>query len=291
MTESEKSECNWIVSYVEKKANWRFPPGFDPAIVSARLTFDPLFATQRPFFFYLTIAVVNYLTHGILWLVGYSRRREYDVGSQSIYHRPSRAAKKGLPIIFIHGIGIGFPHYLGLILSFPQDCDVYLVEWPHVAMQFSYSVPTIDDTVGTITRVLRDDRHPAACFIGHSLGTTAVSWMLKSASAHLVASSILIDPVTFLLCDPTVATSFVYNDPETTLDFMMHFFVSRELFIANALSRHFNWSQNIMFVEDLAANVRDNPISEALPTVQHTVSKNTHTVLILSITVFVSVCR
>lgn len=51
--------------------------------------------------------------------------------------------------------------------------------------------------------------------------------MLHSPSAHLVASSILIDPVTFLLCDPTVATSFVYNDPETALDMLMHFFVSR----------------------------------------------------------------
>lgn len=75
--------------------------------------------------------------------------------------------------------------------------------------------------------MLADDHHPAACFIGHSLGTTAIAWMLHSPSAHLVASSILIDPVTFLLCDPTVATSFVYNDPETALDMLMHFFVSR----------------------------------------------------------------
>jgi hypothetical protein len=51
--------------------------------------------------------------------------------------------------------------------------------------------------------------------------------MLKSSSADLVASTVLIDPVTFLLCDPTVATSFVYNDPQTALDFLMHFFVSR----------------------------------------------------------------
>ena len=31
----------------------------------------------------------------------------------------------------------------------------------------------------------------------------------------------------------------------------MHFTLSRELFIANALSRHFEWSNNILFVEDL----------------------------------------
>lgn len=68
-----------------------------------------------------------------------------------------------------------------------------------------------------------------------------------------VASTVLMDPVVFLLCDPTVATSFIYKDPRTTMDFMTHFFVARELFIANALSRNFNWSHNILFIEELSA--------------------------------------
>jgi len=50
-----------------------------------------------------------------------------------------------------------------------------------------------------------------------------------------------------------VATNVVYKEPKNTIDFLMHFFVARELFIANALSRHFNWSHNILFVEDLSA--------------------------------------
>ena len=33
--------------------------------------------------------------------------------------------------------GIGFAHYMGLIMSFPRDVDIYLVEWPHVAMQMA----------------------------------------------------------------------------------------------------------------------------------------------------------
>ena len=41
------------------------------------------------------------------------------------------------------------------------------------------------------------------------------------------------------------------QDPTNTMDLCMHFFLSRELFIANALSRHFEWSNNILFVEDL----------------------------------------
>ena len=68
-----------------------------------------------------------------------------------------------------------------------------------------------------------------------------------------VSSTVLVDPVTFLLCDPMVATNVVYKEPKNTIDFLMHFFVARELFIANALSRHFNWSHNILFVEDLSA--------------------------------------
>lgn len=49
-------------------------------------------------------------------------------------------------------------------------------------------------------------------------GTTAVSWMVHHHEGKKkVAATVLLDPVTFLLCDPTVATTFVYKDPTTTL--------------------------------------------------------------------------
>ena len=72
-----------------------------------------------------------------------------------------------------------------------------------------------------------------------------------------VYSTVLLDPVIFLLCDPTVATTFVYKDPQSCVDLVMHYFLSRELFIANALSRHFQWSHNILFVEDLLSRDGD----------------------------------
>lgn len=60
------------------------------------------------------------------------------------------------------------------------------------------------------------------------IGTALVSWMLHDAQGcRRVHSTVLIDPVTFLLCEPTVATSFVYKNPTTELEFMMHYFVSR----------------------------------------------------------------
>jgi len=255
----EVEHNNQLVAYVEKEANWSFPPGFAKDMPSARLTIDPVFATQRPFYFYATIYILNMSAHLALNLLGFTRKREYDTPAQSIYHRKATIKTKhsdddeiAKPIVFIHGIGIGFAHYMGLIMAFPRDVDVYLVEWPHVAMQLTDKAPTIEESVSTMIRMLNDGHHPQACFVAHSLGTTALSWMLHDPiGCKMVASSVMLDPVTFLLCDPTVATSFVYKDPTTTIDFLMHFFLSRELFIANALSRHFQWSHNIMFVEDL----------------------------------------
>lgn len=116
------------------------------------------------------------------------------------------------------------------------------------------SAPDIEDSVNAMIKAFDTDGHQKACLAAHSLGNTFISWMLHHPVAcKRVYSTILVDPVTFLLCDPTVATTVVYKEPSTTMDFLMHFFVARELFIANALSRHFNWSHNIVFVEDLSA--------------------------------------
>jgi pimeloyl-ACP methyl ester carboxylesterase len=122
------------------------------------------------------------------------------------------------------------------------------------SLQMASTAPSPDDSVGAIMTVLDTDGHDKACIVAHSLGCTVASWLLHHPVAcRRVSATVLIDPVTFLLCDPTVATKVVYKDPVNTLDFLMHFFVARELFIANALSRHFNWSHNIIFVEDLSA--------------------------------------
>ena len=48
-----------------------------------------------------------------------------------------------------------------------------------------------------------------------------------------------------------IATSVVYHEPFKSVEFLLHYFVARELNIAYAISRHFEWSQNIVFFEEL----------------------------------------
>jgi hypothetical protein len=105
-----------------------------------------------------------------------------------------------------------------------------------------------------------------------------VAWLLKDkASAPLVKSTVLLDPVTFVLFDPAIAFNFIHRTPSNvmqvvlccdplcwvatgraalqpgcTVQLLIHYFVSREMFIAHTLCRHFSWSHNVIFMPDLA---------------------------------------
>jgi len=136
----------------------------------------------------------------------------------------------------VHGIGIGFAHYLCLLARLPRSSACYLVEWPHVCMQVVDDVASVDVTVNALANLLRSDGHGeddnngsgggvvdnsigGATFVGHSLGSTCVAWMLHDPHAkQLVKSAILLDPVTFLLMNPGIAYNFLHRPPASVLE-------------------------------------------------------------------------
>ncbi len=132
--------------------------------------------------------------------------------------------------MFIHGIGLGFSHYLILLSSLPRDTDIFLVEWPYVAQQMAIDAPAAPTAVSALVNTLDHFGHKerGATFLAHSLGTVMVAWMLHDkVGRNYIATSTVLDPITYLLADPTVASNFVYKDPIDELDLLMHFFLSR----------------------------------------------------------------
>ena len=55
MLPSERHEVAEIISYVENLISHKFESGYNGSIKSARLSLDPVFATQRPFLSYFLI--------------------------------------------------------------------------------------------------------------------------------------------------------------------------------------------------------------------------------------------
>ena len=85
----------------------------------------------------------------------------------------------------------------------------------------------IESTVSALSGLLRSDGHgeddvgnaSGATFVGHSLGSTCVAWMLHDPRARsLVRGAILLDPVTFLLMDPSIAYNFLHRSPASVLE-------------------------------------------------------------------------
>lgn len=67
----------------------------------------------------------------------------------------------------------------------------------------------------------------------------------------MVGSTVLIDPVCFLLFLPDVAYNFVYRKPKTIITRLINLLASRELYTANALFRHFWWYCNVLWFDDI----------------------------------------
>ena len=70
-------------------------------------------------------------------------------------------------------------------------------------------------------------------------------------SNDLIAATLLIDPIPFLLHYPAVAYNFVYRQPRHANEWQLWYFASREPDTARALSRHFFWFECILFREDV----------------------------------------
>lgn len=180
-----RKELEGHVDWFENEVQWKFPlwtmqPTAATAasrVKSMRLSLDPVYDTQRPFFYYAVIYVVYGFGLLAVKALGFERKQthgEKDGSSSSalrVLYRPASTSSTvntaatgengndgsghgssggggggsgvagdgndngGLPVVFIHGIGIGFAHYLFLLMRLPRSVPCYLVEWPHVCMQ------------------------------------------------------------------------------------------------------------------------------------------------------------
>ncbi|KAJ1558370.1 hypothetical protein HK096_001747 [Nowakowskiella sp. JEL0078] len=241
------------------------PEGYNENIKCIRLRLDKTMTTHRPLIYYIVTHTAHGITHLSLIRLGFVRRKVVVASGipQYVYERiPKCRNSQANPILFIHGIGIGLATYLTFISKFPTNVPIYLLDWPHISMNILVeSIPEISDTLELFKTLLYDPKekvYSPATFVAHSLGTVAISWLLHPPPSvfippNLIASIMLIDPVSLLLFDPKVATNFLHKPPDCLLEFLMEYFVARELSIANALSRHFHWSWNNLFVEELAS--------------------------------------
>ena len=166
---------------------------------------------------------------------------------------------KQIPIIFFHGIG-GIFSYLPFVEGLAKfGCDIVLVEMPYVSFHVAPSVPSVEEHITSVRKIMDDNGFEKAIIVGHSFGSNVMSWLVQ-AMPERVAGAVFLDPVVFMLHLKDISFNWLYS---TVANFANRsgssFFetsnilgiVKTELFSVHAVQRHLVWSRNVLWAHEL----------------------------------------
>ncbi|KAK5135614.1 hypothetical protein LTR08_005094 [Meristemomyces frigidus] len=282
--EEDDGELEVFAGEVEAMLGRRLKEGRGTAR-SLRLTLEPVEASSRSLFWYLIIVLVDTATHLRLLLYGYGYHSTTAASLLVFPPRPlalvsatasspakdisfwltRHTSKTRLPIVFLHGIGVGlhpyieFFHQLNRSLngSAPSDdkVGVLIIEVMQISTRLTTSaILDREEFLTQMTTVL--DRTPGFegrfVLCSHSYGSVFNTYLLTDpAMAARVSATLLIDPVTVLLHMPEVAYNFTVRKPRSANEWQLWYFASKDPSVAYTLGRHFFWGQNVLWREKI----------------------------------------
>ena len=261
-----------MVDMVDKRFDLHLEHGLNTDVRTLRMTLEPLEVIHRPLCVYLCVTYVpRFFGNCVLRLQSFERLEHEGL---VYWYRPSREWPKSarqLPLVFFHGVSPGQCAYAGLTTLLSEGRSAVLVEIPHIAMSLEAFQAKSEEEVTLAVKAICLKHHIQHFAVaGHSYGTIWAGWVLR-AMRQEVKQAVLLDPVCILLCLPNTPFNFLYrlpHDPPShlpkapsiftgagikkrVLDYGLHYVVSRELTIANAMRRQFWWHKKILHAEDI----------------------------------------
>lgn len=245
-----------VLEYFEVE---RIPDGRNPDVWPTRIYTDVLPVQHRPLCVFLaTSCLCPLLTEQVMYCCGFLRER---VGGLLYWHRPPRsdvspevdiAGPDKVPLVFIHGLGIGLVPYYDFIrrLSRSFSGDLYVPELPFLATAPWESVPSPREVVAQIQDMLAANKHASAHFAGHSYGTIVLSWMVKMSPSSVLCTTFM-EPAAFLMIKADCLYNALYREPRTCFEMVVRYFCFRELFTVNLICRCYFWELGNCWPEEV----------------------------------------
>ena len=178
----------------------------------------------------------------------------------SYWHRPHKS-KKRLPVLFIHGIGIGLYPYVKFLAQINQatagtdedgDIGIIAIEIMPVSFRITHAALEKDQMCNGVHEILLKHGWEKVVLVSHSYGSVISTHLLQSeTTSNFIGPMLLVDPVTFLLHLPDVAYNFTCREPIAANEHQLYYFASMDMGVAHTLSRHFFWSENILWRHEL----------------------------------------
>lgn len=267
------TECNEALELVENRAQTAFVQATGFAMKNipflperrqpqrfAKYSSDPLLgiATYPLGFHMLVHGLTEVPLRVLMQKRGFERR---VMGPVAYYfHQGTNSNEDGFmsdetvenPIVFVHGIGIGLLPYLPLVDALLQTGrPIFLPEIPYVSGFRPFQSPNgvLPPAVvsSTMTAMLASHGFLQATWMGHSYGSTWLSYMCKYAP-KAVASLLFLDPICFCLHVPYLTKQFVYMRPDPgTVSYM----IRTDVIINWTVQRSFPWAWISLFTEEI----------------------------------------
>lgn len=234
------------------------PQGRNPKLIAHRVSSDPLPVVHRPLMVYAgTSLLCPMVSYKVMQWLGFHRERAgglcyWKRSRQNVAGNLDLAAPRQVPLVFIHGLGVGLVPYFLFIYRLTQrhSGDLFVPEFPFLAMAPWESVPSAREVVSQLQDMLAAHGHTSAQWAGHSFGCVVIGWVMKMSPSSMRYAT-LMEPAQFLIIKAEALTKILWGRPGTTFEILIRYFAFRELFTVNLLCRNFFWEQSSMWPEDL----------------------------------------
>ncbi|KAK3939998.1 hypothetical protein QBC46DRAFT_436291 [Diplogelasinospora grovesii] len=202
------------------------------------------------------------LQHILPFAGGRGRHNKSPSTEIGYWYRPHKSKTGRLPVVFIHGIGIGlwpYTRFLAELNSSPSEEEeeqigILALEILPVSMRLTDPPLPRTEFLRHMTKILAQcgTEWDGFVLVSHSYGSVLTTHILKDQDlGPRVKRAVLIDPVSIMLHLPDVAYNFTRRPPRMANEWQLWYFASMDLGVAEGLGRHFFWRDNIIWREEL----------------------------------------
>ncbi|KZT10371.1 uncharacterized protein LAESUDRAFT_721715 [Laetiporus sulphureus 93-53] len=267
-----KDELEEYVTRVEATVGHWFEDKSVAGRKGMMLTLDRVSMVHRPLILYINVALVDTCMSLVLLWNGF---RHYEAHSMvpcfpprasvlfsnrsphpelGYWYRPHRSKSK-LPVLFLHGVGIGLTPYVPFLLdiiSADPDVGILAIENLSISMRITKPILMRHAMMDAIRQIL--DRHGLSQVViaAHSYGSVITTHILRDpALSPRVAAMVLIDPIAPLAYMPDLTCNFVYLQPRLAPEWLLWYFVCRDPDTSRVIARNMFLTENALWKDDL----------------------------------------
>lgn len=187
------------------------------------------------------------------------------------YFLRKHTSKTRLPVIHLHGIGIGLlPHVdyldelhraLNADAGDDDQVGILAIEILQISSRLTTPIPRSAEFVSQLM-ILINNHFGSSRFVlsAHSYGTVLSTSILKDP--HLssrISGALFIDPISILLHMPDVAYNFTRRKPVQADEWALWWF-GKDPQVAHTLGRHLFWSECVLWRDQIEGLIKGNGI-------------------------------